>query len=199
MAYTNSSVELEMVNDVLYNTGESLVNSLEGGPNISQIRFALEREKKKLLENKGQGWTWNCVNLNLSPDVNGRYIIGDSVLAIISKYPSYRKIDGYLRDMKTNSMDGLDVTDMQGAINLEYADLPVAAQHYLSTMVSYREAVSQAFSQAERDNLLQNAFQHLSDLREQEIYNMQTDGSYAHLDNTNVYDPLTIVGNMART
>lgn len=199
MAYESSSVELDLVNDVLYNTGESLVNSLEGGPNISQIRFALEQEKKRLLENKGQGWTWNVTKLNLTPDSSGYYRVdGDIILAIISRYPTYRPIKGILTDLKTNSRTNLDVSDIQAAIDLDYEDLPMAARIYLSSMVSYREAVAQEFSQTSRDNLLQNAFQHLSDLREQEIYTMQADGSFAVLDNLNTFDPLTIVGNMAK-
>lgn len=199
MAYNTNSIELDMVNEVLYNTGESLVNSLEGGPNISQIRFALKQEKKKLLSNKGQGWTWNVVRLNLTPDINGEYRMGENFLALINNHPSYRVINGVLRDVNNNTSQGLNVSNLEVAIDLEYADLPVSAQMFLSAMVSYREAVSQAFSKSERDNLLQNAFQYLADLREEEIYKMQTDGSYAYLDNRNIYDPLTIYTNMSKT
>lgn len=199
MAYNTNSVELDMVNEVLYNTGESLVNSLEGGPNISQIRFALKQEKKKLLANKGQGWTWNVVKLNLTPDVNGEYRMSENYLALIDNKPSYRTINGILRDVENNTSKGLDVSNLKAAVDLDYGDLPVAAQMFLSAMVSYREAVSQAFSKGERDNLLQNAFQYLADLREEEIYTCQEDGSYAYLDNSNIYDPLTIYTNMSRT
>lgn len=192
MNYQNTQpVMLEMVNTALDATGYGMVQSLDATPIVQTLMYHMHVARKRFLLNSNQGWTWNVMDLQVSQDVNGHTLIPDNILYIVSDNPNLTKKQGKLYDARTNSFTNINYTELQGIVLLDYEDLPVLVQEYISYMAAYKVAMGDAFSQADRTEIFQNAEIILTQINTDEIGRMANEEHSQSLDNPQDFSYLT--------
>lgn len=155
VAYT----ELDAVNLILRNMGETPVNSLSNPP--LDASTALETLREVSLEVQKRGWYFNTEIVSLSPDNNGNIQLPANVLAVeaADPYAQYRVVIRnrklYRIQPKNNGFTFVGPMDIKWTLGLDFPDLPPSASSYIairaSNSMQVRESgdqMTQQFDQA---------------------------------------------------
>lgn len=134
MAVLTTTTELEAVNVMLSNIGESPVNTLDD-ENVVDAGIAKTILRNVAREVQSEGWFFNTdYNKKFLPNADNRIQLPQNILKVdpTDRHVRYVQRGRFMYDRENHTYDILEAVELNTIIGLEFEDLPETAKRYIT-------------------------------------------------------------------